>query len=137
MPPNGITGNCYYVESCAKPNGISSKCVDILTDIGSVTLYENWELQNGFTLESDQFGNVNLNFTVFNKNISDDVEWVSENFGYLSQNLRPIESVNFNDENTDITILNDGNIYYMSDNPDFSKGYLSISLNLKYKINGI
>ncbi|WP_312208287.1 hypothetical protein [Empedobacter sp.] len=137
-PPNTITSKCIIFESCFKPLGITSRCLDPLITKGNITLYDTWKLLNGFILEVDQLGNVTLNFTVYNEEITDStIEWTSENFGYLSPDLRPIESLNFDDDITDITILNDGNIYYMSENLDFSKGYLSISINLKYNINGI
>ncbi|MEG0187960.1 hypothetical protein [Algoriella sp.] len=135
--PNGITGYCYEVESCFKPTQITSQCIEIQNQNGSITLAENWTINNGFVIKVDQFGNVTLNFTIENKTITSEENFITESIGVLSANVTPNQTINIENNSDDIVIMNDGTIFYTSENLDFSKGYLSISLNLNYNKNVI
>lgn len=136
FPPNGITSICHIIENCQIPSDIITNCVGLVIVKGDISLNNDWHLASGTNIEVDQFGNATAILHLENYNIPSDTEVLSESIGTFNDVMQPNHTEFIENENQNIIIMNDGDLFVSSDNLDFSQGYLKLTLNINYNING-
>ncbi|MDK7375958.1 hypothetical protein QP519_10470 [Weeksella virosa] len=136
LAPNGIKSTCEIIEDCQRPSSIITNCVDLVITKGGITLNKDWVLASGSKLEVDQFGNAMILLKLENHKIPLDTNLLNENIGTLNAVMQPKNTEFIEKENLSVMIMSNGDLYVSSDNLDFTKGYLELTLNINYNING-